>query len=279
LGLGYACIQIGTPSDNGKMATSTISLSVKENNGEVARHREDVARKVIDYFGEHPILPSWRVICLLDDRDFQDLKSQAGEANQGIHLSLEHAILRARIPQYFWDIIRPYDRTNGKCLSVFDSVVYLHGSTCETDIGLTLTLAHELRHSFQHSAERRICEANTMLQLLPEPFKRNFTVWWDLPIERDARVVAKAAAEAIFGREAVARFLETQVEAAVTEDDRQDWVFVLNIDTGTSYKFAAETRRLVRVYRSGLKQLQQDLEQQNRSGFPKIDFDAGSWNL
>src|ERR1035438_2927674 len=75
------------------MPASTIALRVEGDNAEVVRHREDLARKVLDYFDQHSILPDWRVICLLDDTDFQELKLRAGEANRGIHLCLENAAL------------------------------------------------------------------------------------------------------------------------------------------------------------------------------------------
>lgn len=256
------------------MPTSTTTLRVEGNDAEVVRHREDLARKVLDYFDQNSILPNWRVICLLDDRDFQELKFRAGEANRGIHLCLENAALPGLIPQRFWDTLRPFDRATMKCLSAFDSVVYLHGSTCEADIGLTLSLAHELRHSFQYSTEPLICAANTMLRYLPEPCSRNLTVWWDLPIERDARVMAKAAAEAIFGPLAVEGFLKTRAESAITEEDGKDWSFVLNIDTSVPYSFIEETRQFVRVYASELRQIQEKPEWQDRSDFQKLDFTA-----
>lgn len=256
------------------MPASTITLRVEGDDAEVVRHREDLARQILDYFDQHALLPDWRVICLLDDRDFQELKLRAGEANRGIHLCLEKAALPGLIPQRFWGALRPVDRATMKCLSVFDSVVYLHGSTCEADIGLTLSLAHELRHSFQYSTEPQICAANTMLRYLPEPSSRNFTVWWDLPIERDARLVAKATAEAIFGPLAVENFLRTRGKSAITEEDGKDWLFVLSIDTSAPYSFIAETRRFVRAYASELKQLQEKPEWQNRPDFQKLDFAA-----
>jgi hypothetical protein len=260
------------------MPTKTIELRVEGNDAEIVRHREDLARKVIDYFDQHSALPDWRVICLLDDRDFQELMHRAGEANRGIHLCLENAALPGLIPQRFWDTLRPFDRATMKCLSVFDSVVYLHGSTCEADIGLTLSLAHELRHSFQYSTEPQICSANTMLRYLPEPCSQNFTVWWDLPIERDARVVAKATAQAIFGAQAVENFLRTRAESAITEVDGKDWLFVLSIDTSASYSFISETRRFVRAYASELKQLQGEPEWRNRPDFQSLNFAADCWN-
>lgn len=256
------------------MPASTITLRVEGDDAEVVRHREEVARRVLDYVDQNVIRPDWRVICILDDTDFQELKLRAGEANRAIHLSLESAALPGLIPQRFWDTLRPIDKATMKCLSVFDSVVYLHGSTCETDIGLTLSLAHELRHSFQYSTEPQICAVNTMLRYLPEPSSRDFTVWWDLPIERDARVVAKAAAEAIFGSMAVEAFLRERAESAITEEDGKDWLFVRSIDTNAPYSFIAETRQFVRAYASELKQIQEKPEWQNRPDFQKLDFAA-----
>jgi hypothetical protein len=108
--------------------------------------------------------------------------------------------LRGLVPQYFWDVVTPYDPVSGKCSSPFDSLVYLYGTTCEADIGLTLTLAHELQHVFQYAMQRSAWAANLLLQHLPEPFNFDFTVWWDFLIEVDARRVAKAVAENLYGQ-------------------------------------------------------------------------------
>jgi hypothetical protein len=111
-----------------------------------------------------------------------------------------------------------------------------------------------------------------MLRYLPEPFSRNFTVWWDLPIEKDARVVAKAVAEAIFGALAVETFLRERAESAITEEDGKDWLFVLDIDSSAPYSFIAETRQFVRAYVRELKQIQEKPEWQNRPDFQKLNF-------
>lgn len=226
---------------------------------------------------EHFSLPAeWRVVCLLDDQDCYELKLQVGQANRGIHLRLADAALQGVIPQHFWDVVRPYDATTGECLSLFDSVVYLHGSTCETDIGLTLTLAHELRHVFQYATQPKIWAANILLQNLTEPFNRDFTVWWDFPIEIDARIIAKYVAETAFGSEAVRDYIAARIESPVTNDDAKDWKFLLNIEAAKPFDYSAETHRLVQKYRKPLIEAQRERREAS-SIFAEIDFDSAEW--
>jgi hypothetical protein len=245
------------------MSKQAVSFEVRAPSVDVMQHRQTVASRVAAYFEDHFSLPDrYRVVCLLDDQDFFELKLRAGQANRGIHLRLEGAALAGVVPQHFWNVLRPINATTGKCPSLFDSVVYLHGSTCETDIGLTLALAHELRHVVQYATQPKVCAANALLQRLPEPFNRDFTVWWDFPIEIDARIVAKGVAETSFGAEAVREYILARIESPVTEGDAKDWEFVLNINTAEPYDYIADTNRLVEKYRQPLIQA----EQLHRSG-------------
>ena len=77
----------------------------------------------------------------------------------------------------------------------YESLIYLHGSTCETDIGLTMTLAHELQHFLQYTNERHLWTANTLLMKLPSLPTDDLKACSDFPVEREARITAKKVAE------------------------------------------------------------------------------------
>jgi hypothetical protein len=157
-------------------------------------------------------------------------------------------------------------------------LIYLHGSTCEADIGLTLTLAHELRHVFQYAMQRSAWAANVLLQHLPEPFNCDFTVWWDFPIEVDARRVAKAVAENLYGQNKVMQYVEERIASPVTEEDGKDWRFLLSLDTAAAYDLVQQTRSMVQKYKAQLKQVQQQPAWNQNEAFSTLNFDSSEWH-
>jgi hypothetical protein len=55
-------------------------------------------------------------------------------------------------------------------LRVVDDLVYLYGSTCANDVGLTMTLAHEIQHAIQHAKMREVWAVNGLLPQLTRDF-------------------------------------------------------------------------------------------------------------
>jgi|ERR1022692_3770351 hypothetical protein len=149
-----------------------------------------------------------------------------GEANRGFH----HPIRGLRVtdlPRYTHDLIARPDYTTGEVAWPFTSLIYLHGSSCESDIGLTLTLAHELQHFFQYAYEKTLWAAN---QLLINLHADEFKVWWDFPIEIQARATSERVAEEFFGKEAVREHISGKIAAHITDNDAEDWKFVQALD-------------------------------------------------
>ena len=128
----------------------------------------------------------------------------------------------------------------------FACVIYLHGSTRETDIGLTLTFAHELQHFIQYAHKQRLWALNTLLTNLGSD---DFKVWWDFPIEVDARRTAKLVAEELHGSRPVMEYISCRISARVTDTDADDWRFVQSIDTSFPYDLAERTRPLLKKYK------------------------------
>jgi hypothetical protein len=113
---------------------------------------------------------------------------------------------------------------------------------------------------------------------LAEPFNRDFTVWWDFPIEIDARVIAKNVAETAFGPEAVRDYIRESIQSPITEDDAKDWEFLLSIETAETFDYSADTHRLVQKYRKPLIEAQQKRREAS-SIFAEIDFDSAEWHV
>jgi hypothetical protein len=222
-------------------------------NERIRAHREELARRVAAVVdrNSNPDRVA-RVVCILDNQDHAYLKEEFGsQANRGIHWPIQGRGV-SLWPYYTHNLIAPPIGLYGDVSWPYISVVYLHGSTSETDIGLTLTLAHELQHFLQYSQNRALWAANILLMNLRS---EEFKVWWDFPIEIEARITAKRVAEELFGKEAVHDYIMSRIEARVTDNDAEDWRFVQHIDTGAPYDLFESTSPLVRGHREELDRL------------------------
>ena len=207
-------------------------------------------------------------MCVLDDQDHEYLKQEfGGDANRGVHWPIRGSGVTLW-PWYMHDLIAP-PIGDGNVAWPFACVIYLHGSTCETDIGLTLTFAHELQHFIQYAHKKRLWALNTLLTNLGSD---DFKVWWDFPIEVDARRTAKLVAEELHGSRPVMEYISCRISARVTDTDADDWRFVQSIDTSFPYDLAERTRPLVKKYKAQLAALLQ--ERGVDPDFADVDLDA-----
>jgi hypothetical protein len=164
--------------------------------------------------------------------------------------------------------------------TAFDGLIYLHGSTCSDEVDLTMTFAHELQHFIQHSTALTLWAANTVafntLRHLNMPdFVALGLRAYDIPIERDARIVARRVAEDLFGAETVLRHIEVKIAERVTEQDAADWDCIRGLDVSTPYDLALETRLFFPRLRSCRSELARALRQfQNDPDFKGVDLDA-----
>jgi hypothetical protein len=227
------------------------ALHVISDDRDVRAHRGMVCMRVRDYFEQHfRSASASRVVCIFDDKDNEQLKQACGVANRGTHWPIRGQGL-VIWPNHFWELIAWYDEKAGKVILPYTSVIYLHGSTCETDIGFTLTFAHELQHFLQYTNEKLLWIKNTLLIAL---HNEEFKVWWDFPIEIEARITAKKVAESLFGTESVKEYIQERIKAHITENDAEDWKFVQSIDTAISYSLEEGTRPLVQRHRRQLEE-------------------------
>ena len=131
-----------------------------------------------------------------------------------------------------------------------------------------MTFAHELQHFVQYAYLKPLWAANTLLINLQDAA---FTVWWDFPIEIEARLNAKRIAEELFGRDSVREFLTQRINEKLTDSDAADWSFIRGLDTSCSYDLWKETSELVKRHRAHLERA---LEKRKKDrDFAGLDLD------
>jgi hypothetical protein len=236
---------------------NTIVLHVQANDPDKGRRREEIAAQVRDYFASNlPVPTDARVLCYLDDRDIDRLKELwGGGSNRGVHWPIRgHGLYDW--PQDMWCTIAPADEASGEITWPYDSVIYLHGSTCKIEVQLAMTLAHELQHFLQFANQRQIWTINVLLAKLPYLPTPDLTHWCDLPTEREARIVAKRVAVNIFGKSRVDEHIGTMARANSSSEDAADWEFIRVLDCDAAYDLRAGTASLVERHRRALEELQ-----------------------
>lgn len=222
-----------------------IVVTAKSAESRLRARREVVAQGVLRHFGER--LPKATLLCYLDDQDWDDLRAKANcPAMRGFFLPVRRG-------ETWHGSTPPADLVHtlfNEGVPAFQYLIYLHGSTCTNDVGLAMTLAHELQHLLQLGMTPLEYKANRLAFCLlkgldrPSCQKIGITHDFELPYEHEARLVSRTTAEALFGQDLVGRFIQEKIANPVNEDDRNDWTFARELDTSTKYNLARETRAL-----------------------------------
>lgn len=251
-----------------------ITLKVKANDPVTTAEREAIAKRVIDDFG--PSLPSTRLLCFLDDEDPAILKGGFGPENRGIYGPIHDSTPLATWPEYVTDCIRVDDNVSFYYPRVVDDLVYLYGSTCDDEIGLTMTLAHELQHTIQHGKARKVWAANSLIRSLDRKIVKALKLTWaDIPIEHEARIASKRVADGFFGEQRVVQYIDKKIAEHVTEADVADWQFVRTLTASSSVDLVGGTQLLferLKDYRAELASLLQ--ETKDNPDFRDFDLEA-----
>ncbi|MFC5864403.1 hypothetical protein ACFPT7_19005 [Acidicapsa dinghuensis] len=234
-----------------------VVLHVEPNNHETDGRIERVANQVRDYFTLNFAMPTnARVICYLDGTDRDWLKQMwGGASNRGVHWPIRGQGLHDW-PQDMWCTIACSDPPSGEIDWPYESVIYLHGSTCQIEVQLAMTLAHELQHFLQYSHQRQTWAINTLLAKLPYLPSADLNHWYDLPAEREARIIGKRVSEAIFGKLVVNNHIEIMARTSCSVEDAADWSFIRALDSNEAYDVRAATIPFVERHRQGLEDLQ-----------------------
>jgi hypothetical protein len=208
----------------------------------IKRSREQMAQRVMDQFDNR--LPGASVLCFFDDQDWQSLREAHGRAIRGLYTPVKPS-------DDVWNIAPSYlleSLFDDSGRPAFESFIYLHGSTCATDIGLAMTFSHELQHFVQRCTSLRLWAANTLVsQLLTRVLQLSeiralgIKSWCDVPHECEARVVSKRTAERLFGAQLVDQYIDSKTSERLTDQDADDWRCIRGIDTSVSYDLAAAT--------------------------------------
>lgn len=216
------------------------------------------------------------VVCLIDDQDCSHLRHQPGAANRGLFSPLRGQELGGLIPHYFLDSVTRFNCQSWKQEELFNCLIYVHGSTSSSEVGLTLTLAHELQHFVQYATDRPTWAVDRLLAELPAPHSEALQRWTDFPIEREARVVAKRVAFEMYGQQAVTDYIRQKLGERINEADVVDWKFLLSAESDAAYRAVEHTRTLVRRFRSQLIALQR-LDWSACREVQSLDFDSPDW--
>lgn len=252
-----------------------VTLIVKSRDAGVKAQREAAANCVMSYFGL--CLPDSRVLCFLDDDDPPNLKAKHGSANRGLYRPIKDNTWLADLPGYVTDCIHVDDGVSFLHARAVDDFVYLYGSTCASQVGLTMTLAHELQHAIQHSRIRKLWAVSTLVPGLTKQVIQALNLKWaDIPIEREARIISKRAAECLFGEEAVRKYIDEKIAERISEDDVADWQFVRTLSPSSAVDLITGTQNLfqrLQGYRSELQKVLQDAKKDD-SDFADVDLDT-----
>jgi hypothetical protein len=212
-------------------------------------------------------LPSLRLLIFIDDSDWIGFKA-LGVENRGMHFPLKKATMRSPLPAKFDELLVGYDVANGLAVYSgkfeYDCAIYVHDSTCRSDAGFTMTLAHELQHFIQYGNHRKIWAQNAVVTHMKSETLQNrlgFT-WLDIPVERQARIMGKWVAKEICGVAATNTYIDEMRVRASSRLDIADWEFAQKIDGTEEYDIAEGTRNLfrrLRGYRAELEKALADL--------------------
>jgi len=249
-------------------------ILVKSQVPTVKLQREEAAQRVLAHFEGR--LSDLRLLCFFDDEDCQEFKFIMGKDNRGFYRPLSDSTTYSGWPEEMIDRIFVEDAESVLRKRVIDHVVYLHGDTCKDLIGLTMTFAHELQHVAQRRRLGEIFFANGIVKMLPLHVIDGLALKWkDIPIEREARAVAKKMAIDLFGPEAVSLFMQQRIAASSNQSDIEDCLFIQTLDTSLPYDVEGETVKLFRR----LGPYRQDVEKtmaKHRSGPEFDDFNLDS---
>jgi hypothetical protein len=221
----------------------SVKIEVKSHDHALKANRQAAARRVLDEFGNG--LPDLRLLAFFDDEDWSYFRDELGPSNRGLYTPIKSGNFQWAIwPQYVKECILVCDPSSSLRQDV-DHVIYLYGSTCAGEVGLTMTFSHELQHFIQYSFHRKLWAENFLLPHLPKDvIDAEGINWPDIPNERQARSVAKQIATKLCGADAVKTYIDRRISESITPGDAEDWRFSQQVDPSVPYDLAGETKRV-----------------------------------
>ncbi len=228
-----------------------IVVEVKHTDLNAKQERRADALRVIGRFQSLPT--RLRLLAFFDDEDAAFFRSKGGEQNRGFFVPIKGTIT-GEWPRYLTaHLWASGSSPNYSATCSFDAVIYVYKTTSDDPVGRVMTFAHELQHFVQYGLSRDLWAASEVFRRLLPAF--------EIPTEREARIVSKCTAEDLCGPEAVKQYIGRRINAAekrVTllkaddpqsldkiknwQDEVDDWRFIQKMDAPTFYDLAARTR-------------------------------------
>ena len=173
-----------------------------------------------------------------------------GEHYRGFHIPRSG---RGVLPLYLLHgFFRPELGLSYEDSIAFDNLIYIRQSTClDLPVGFVTAYAHELQHFVQYGRTPRLWEVNRNLYHSLGGFDRN-VIPSEIPIERDADIMAKQVTEKVCGVEATNQFAERQIQSMENCGDsvqKARWVFFRNVPSTTQYNLLQETLPFIDKYK------------------------------
>jgi hypothetical protein len=243
----------------------SVTLKVKSSDPVVRLIREAICNKVLPRFRFDT--PHTKLLCFVDDVDFEGLKSGSMSANRGGFINNLGAYIQERrpLPDY---IKHEYEMTRMGGWG-YTSLIHVHGSTCEPRESLILTLAHELQHFTQFSQTPNFYEADFLLNwLLKGPI--------NLPSEHDALLQSKRIAGSISGEGCIDEYARLQVDLLEGRECER-WCYFLSLRLTDSITFSERTRSECQRYRTELNAMIAGFTEPFKAGFRHLDFSKEDW--
>lgn len=182
-------------------------------------------------------LPDLKLLAFFDGQDAGCFKEAYGLDNRGVFFP--GTVGTRGWPDYLTRLLsaqnpNPSLDCHDLLVYFFDGFIYLHESTCDEPTALVMTFAHELQHFSQFGHNRHLWAANTLLQNLPGIETS------EIPIEREARIVAKHVAERLCGADQVHEYILRKIADSTRPEDINDWGWIRG-NSSTSYDLKRET--------------------------------------
>lgn len=218
------------------MSDGEATVIVRSKDASETERRKEAARQCLVTFG---VLPAGRLLCYFDNVDwwaFKDERIGFGKANRGLSGLVTKSTNFQDWPIYVVMSIYPLCSEE----PAFDFVTYLHDSSCNDPVGMAMTFTHELQHFVQYSTMPAVWKANERFKKRRMESDTGFDSH-ELPIEKEARIVAKRIAVRIHGLDAVNRYITKSIENAVDDLDRRNWSFIQNLDVSKPYDVELDT--------------------------------------
>lgn len=202
--------------------------------------RQNTVSDALAIFG--PLPDGLRLLCYFDHEDWWEFKNEDsgfGMANRAVSFPVSKSQDWTSCPPELVACCYGGYSSNDT-VPMVDFVTYLHNSSCENPIALTMSFTHELQHFVQYATMRKTWNTNIRLKEWSRDFETGVESH-ELPFEKDARGVSKRCAIKLYGPESIEDYINDRIEKAVNELDRRDWRFVKELEISTPYDLELES--------------------------------------